>query len=82
MEDNQEQFEKWLDDPENDEEKTKLSDARDEAVLQFASSLLKRTLSETFVGVPMTDGSVSSMGRFYNVIDLPKAKRMVEIMVS
>lgn len=37
-------------------------DPRDEAVLRFANSLLKRTLSESFVGVPLTDGCVSSMG--------------------
>lgn len=37
-------------------------DPRDAAVLRFASSLLKRTLSESFVGVPLTDGCVSSTG--------------------
>lgn len=31
-------------------------DPRDEAVLSFANSLLKRTLSESFVGISLTDG--------------------------
>lgn len=54
-----EQFSKWLDDPIIKENVEKL-DPRDEAVLSFASSLLKRTLSESFVGVPLTDGCISS----------------------
>lgn len=54
-----EQFSKWLDDPILKENVDKL-DPRDEAVLNFASSLLKRTLSESFVGVPLTDGCISS----------------------
>lgn len=32
---------------------------RDLAVIEFAGSLLKRTLSETFVGVPLTEGDIS-----------------------
>lgn len=55
-----EQFSKWLDDPIIKENVEKL-DPRDEAVLNFASSLLKRTLSESFVGVPLTDGCISSV---------------------
>lgn len=31
-------------------------DARDLAVVQFAGSLLKRTLSESFAGVPLMEG--------------------------
>ena len=54
-----EQFSKWLEDPIIKENVEKL-DPRDEAVLSFASSLLKRTLSESFVGVPLTDGCISS----------------------
>lgn len=54
-----EQFSKWLDDPIIKENVEKL-DPRDEAVLNFASSLLKRTLSESFVGVPLTDGCITS----------------------
>lgn len=54
-----EQFSKWLEDPIIKENVEKL-DPRDEAVLNFASSLLKRTLSESFVGVPLTDGCISS----------------------
>lgn len=58
-----EQFSKWLDDPIIKENADKL-DPRDEALLNFASSLLKRTLSESFVGVPLTDGCISSACEF------------------
>lgn len=54
-----EQFSKWLDDPIIKENVGKL-EPRDEAVLSFATSLLKRTLSESFVGVPLTDGCLTS----------------------
>lgn len=59
-----EQFSKWLDDPILKENVDKL-DPRDEAVLNFASSLLKRTLSESFVGVPLTDGCISSTCKLF-----------------
>ena len=41
-------------------EKVRELDSRDEALLQFASSLLKRTLSESFVGVPITEDGLSN----------------------
>lgn len=59
-----EQFSKWLDDPIIKENVEKL-DPRDEAVLSFASSLLKRTLSESFVGVPLTDGCMASACKYF-----------------
>lgn len=58
-----EQFSKWLDDPIL-KDNVKNLDSRDEAVLKFASSLLKRTLSESFVGVPLTDGCLASSCKF------------------
>lgn len=39
-------------------------DPRDEAVLSFANSLLRRTLSESFVGISLTDG-ISNEGNDY-----------------
>ncbi|KAK9703626.1 Poly (ADP-ribose) glycohydrolase (PARG) [Popillia japonica] len=53
-----EQFSKWLEHPviEVEKETKKELDGRDLAVVQFAGSLLKRTLSETFAGVPLTEG--------------------------
>ncbi|KAI4465851.1 poly adp-ribose glycohydrolase [Holotrichia oblita] len=53
-----EQFSKWLEHPVIEVEKgtKKELDGRDLAVVQFAGSLLKRTLSETFAGVPLTEG--------------------------
>lgn len=61
-----EQFSKWLEDPIIKENVEKL-DPRDEAVLSFASSLLKRTLSESFVGVPLTDGCISSTCKQFKI---------------
>lgn len=59
-----EQFSRWLEDPilqTNDEEDAKRElDARDMAVVRFAGALLKRTLSESFAGVPLTDGCVNT----------------------
>uniref|UniRef100_A0A1B0CZ63 poly(ADP-ribose) glycohydrolase n=1 Tax=Phlebotomus papatasi TaxID=29031 RepID=A0A1B0CZ63_PHLPP len=55
-----EQFSKWMEDPIGEKERE--LDPRDAAVLRFASSLLKRTLSESFVGVPLTEGCVNSVG--------------------
>lgn len=49
---------RWLEEPISSEKPKKL-DARDEAVLRFANSLLKRTLSESFVGVPFSEDGLS-----------------------
>lgn len=61
-----EQFSRWLEDPilEMDKGTKRQLDARDLAVVQFAGSLLKRTLSESFAGVPvpLTEGCDSSSG--------------------
>ncbi|XP_055540611.1 uncharacterized protein LOC129727142 isoform X1 [Wyeomyia smithii] len=63
-----EKFAKWLEEPINSDKPKKL-DARDEAVLRFANSLLKRTLSESFVGMPLTeDGLVDDKGAEGTVI--------------
>lgn len=61
-----EQFSKWLDDPIL-KDNIKSLDPRDEAVLKFASSLLKRTLSESFVGVPLTEGCITSTCEFCEI---------------
>ncbi|XP_006620489.1 uncharacterized protein LOC102672308 isoform X6 [Apis dorsata] len=50
-----EQLAKWLEDPIANDESREL-DARDRAVVQFAGSLLKRALSESFAGVPVQEG--------------------------
>ncbi|XP_053659526.1 uncharacterized protein LOC128708573 [Anopheles marshallii] len=54
-----EKFAKWLEEPISTDKPKKL-DARDEAVLKFANSLLKRTLSESFVGIPFTEECLAS----------------------
>ncbi|XP_045470669.1 uncharacterized protein LOC123677958 isoform X2 [Harmonia axyridis] len=50
-----EQFSKWLEDPilETERGTKKELDNRELAVVKFAGSLLKRTLSESFAGVPV-----------------------------
>lgn len=52
------QFSKWLANPIIETEKgTKRElDSRELAVVHFAGSLLKRTLSESFAGVPLSEG--------------------------
>ncbi|KAG5866492.1 hypothetical protein JTB14_004014 [Gonioctena quinquepunctata] len=66
-----EQFSRWLENPllEETEEGVKRElDAREVAVVRFAGSILKRTLSESFVGipVPMTEGcDLNSGGNEY-----------------
>ncbi|CAG5101746.1 Similar to Parg: Poly(ADP-ribose) glycohydrolase (Rattus norvegicus), partial [Cotesia congregata] len=50
-----EQLSKWLDDPIASDENHEL-EARDRAVIQFAGSLLRRALSESFAGVPVQEG--------------------------
>ncbi|KMQ90466.1 polyadp-ribose glycohydrolase [Lasius niger] len=50
-----EQLSKWLEDPIVADESREL-DARDQAVVRFAGSLLKRALSESFAGVPLQEG--------------------------
>ncbi|KAF5270474.1 hypothetical protein FQA39_LY08352 [Lamprigera yunnana] len=58
-----EQFSKWLKDPilQTERETKRVLDQRDMAVLEFAGSLLKRTLSESFAGVQLTDGCLNSI---------------------
>ncbi|CAG9854201.1 unnamed protein product [Phyllotreta striolata] len=50
-----EQFSKWLENPllETDAGMKRELDARELAVVRFAGSILKRTLSESFVGIPV-----------------------------
>lgn len=62
MEEVYEQFSKWLKDPiiETERETKRELDQRDLAVLEFAGSLLKRTLSESFAGMPLNEGGIST----------------------
>lgn len=52
------QLAKWLNDP---LDKGRKLDTRDKAVLKFADSLLKRALSESFLGEPIGDPSLENM---------------------
>jgi hypothetical protein len=54
-----EQYSRWLDDVDGHRE----LDARDIAVVRFAGSLLKRTLSDSFAGVPLTEGHQGPLGQ-------------------
>lgn len=52
-----EQLSKWLDEDGSILTESECTKAiRERAVIQFAGNLLKRTLSESFVGVPVGDG--------------------------
>lgn len=55
---------RWLDNEPLLKDKVKKLDSRDEAILSFANSLLKRTLSESFVGVSLTEGCVSGISYY------------------
>ncbi|CAG9771985.1 unnamed protein product [Ceutorhynchus assimilis] len=63
-----EQFSHWLENPILETEKgdKKELEARDLAVVRFAGSLLKRTLSESFAGVPMTESCDSTQNDVTN----------------
>ncbi|XP_075235452.1 uncharacterized protein LOC142332733 isoform X2 [Lycorma delicatula] len=60
LEDVYEQLGSWLEEMDqshnSSDSQSEWQRIRDIAVVQFAGSLLKRTLSESFVGVPMTEG--------------------------
>ncbi|XP_067014463.2 uncharacterized protein [Anabrus simplex] len=55
------QYSHWLEDA--DAEGGRELDARDIAVVRFASSLLKRTLSDSFAGVPLLEGQEHEKNR-------------------
>ncbi|KAJ8985511.1 hypothetical protein NQ317_015055 [Molorchus minor] len=61
-----EQFSRWLENPllETEKETKRELDARELAVVRFAGSILKRTLSESFAGVPvpMTENCDNNSG--------------------
>lgn len=59
LEDVYDQLSKWLNDPLDG--KDRKLDSRDKAVMKFADSLLKRALSESFLGEPMDDNSLDNM---------------------
>lgn len=73
-----EQFSRWLEDPilETDKGTKRQLDGRDLAVVQFAGSLLKRTLSESFAGVPvpLTEAYSTSSGCEADFTTNPKNK--------
>lgn len=60
MEEVYEQLSKWLEDPIVSDENREM-DSRDRAVVQFAGSLLRRALSESFAGVPVQEGEPPSL---------------------
>lgn len=76
LEDIYEQLGSWLEEIDRNDNNTSDGQSewqriRDMAVVQFAGSLLKRTLSESFVGVPMTEGDVTlpSHDKLSKVVD-------------
>ena len=87
-----EQLGRWLDESDNIGSPDGESDhqrLRDIAVIEFAGSLLKRTLSETFVGVPLTEGDIISEqgqsgdeGERRNSIKLANAARSLSLELA
>jgi hypothetical protein len=53
-----EQLGKWLDEEEILPANLETQAMREKAVMQFAGNLLKRTLSESFVGIPFNEGEL------------------------
>lgn len=67
------QLAKWLSDP-LDSKDRKL-DSRDKAVLKYADSLLKRALSESFLGEPIEDASLDDISQDDDAALSPQQKR-------
>lgn len=81
-----EQLSRWLD--ESMEEKLPLTSTnvqqqkiRDNTIIQFAGSLLKRTLSESFVGVPLTEGGDGDDDLSRNIVLNGKTMKKIKTAV-
>ncbi|PSN54006.1 hypothetical protein C0J52_10157 [Blattella germanica] len=75
-----EQYSRWLDDVDENRE----LDARDIAVVRFAGSLLKRTLSDSFAGVPLTEGQgpLGQMEAYRNKTKLALVARSLSLELA
>ncbi|KAJ9579494.1 hypothetical protein L9F63_004842 [Diploptera punctata] len=73
-----EQYSRWLDDVDENRE----LDARDIAVVRFAGSLLKRTLSDSFAGVPLTEGQQSPLEVYKNRTKLALVARSLSLELA
>lgn len=71
------QLSKWLNDPLDGRDR-KL-DAHDKAVLKFADSLLKRALSESFLGEPIDEAVIENMiaTEDYGTLTLQQKRKVV-----
>lgn len=72
------QLDKWLNDP-LDSRDRKL-DARDKAVLKIADSLLKRALSESFLGEPIDENILEDMATStedYNTLTTQQKRKII-----
>ena len=68
------QLAKWLNDPLDC--KDRKLDSRDKAVLKYADSLLKRALSESFLGEPIDVDALNDLSED-NDISLPQKRKMI-----
>ncbi|XP_069678692.1 uncharacterized protein [Periplaneta americana] len=73
-----EQYSRWLDDVDENRE----LDARDIAVVRFAGSLLKRTLSDSFAGVPLTEGQQGPLEATTNKTKLALVARSLSLELA
>lgn len=73
------QFSKWLDNPilETDKGTKRELDSRELAVVRFAGSLLKRTLSESFAGVPLSSEDLAVTPDVNEDYEVPKKNKLV-----
>lgn len=72
------QLSKWLNDPLDNRDR-KL-DARDKAVQKFADSLLKRALSESFLGEPIDETileNIETSGEEYNSLTTQQKRKII-----
>lgn len=69
------QLARWLNDPLDC--KDRKLDARDKAVLKFADSLLKRALSESFLGELIDDSSLDNMNQDEDILSIQQKRKMV-----
>ncbi|XP_011496990.1 PREDICTED: uncharacterized protein LOC105361492 [Ceratosolen solmsi marchali] len=74
-----EQLSKWLEDPILLNSENRELNARDKAVVTFASSLLKRALSESFAGVPVQEGEPQP---FFNASDAHQRHKLALVVRS
>jgi poly(ADP-ribose) glycohydrolase len=75
------QLSTWLNDPLDLDNRDRKLDARDKAVLKFADSLLKRALSESFIGEPIDETTLENIeasgGEDYSSLTTQQKRKII-----